>query len=190
MASRYMLIRWNDVNDKVLNDTSKFVIINDNVINPSLIGLSPDLEYFAERIPFAYPKLDIRLAYPQETITMTEDVESSTLCRYYDKTWEVIERSLFEKHASIDNEKNNANFGVFPLEKQLEYLAMYAAIIRRELKNQNVTTEMAALANKVEAKVTKIWANHIEALDKKLAADNAQQINLDEGWENIDPETE
>lgn len=184
-----MLIRWNDVNDKVLNDTTKFVIVNDNVITPSLVNLDPDLEYFAERIPYSYPELDIRLAYPQETITMTEDIETITGCRYYNKTWQVIERSILEKHASIDNEKNIANFGVFPLEKQLEYLAMYAAIIRRELHNQNVTTEMTNLVNKVEAKVTNIWLNHIEALDKKAAADLGQQINLDEGWENVDPET-
>jgi len=185
-----MLVRWNDINDKVLNDPTKFDIINDNVINPSLIDLAIDLEYFAERIPFSYPELDERLAYTQEVITMTEDVEVSTVVRYYDKTWNVIDRSLLEKFSSIDNEKNIANFNVFPLEKQLEYLAMYSAIIRRELKNQNVTNEMTALADKVEAKVSKIWANHITALDKKTAAQNEQPINLDEDWDNIAPETE
>lgn len=190
MAQYYMLIKWNDINDKVLNDPSKFIIIHEKVTSPSLVGLDPDLEYFAERIPYERPVTDLRLAYIQEVLTMTEDIETSTNCRFYDITFNVIERTIFEKKASVDDMKNQANFQVFPSSKHLEYLAMYAAIIRRQLNNQNITPEMNSLVAKVEAKITKIWANHIEALDKKAAINASAQINLDEGWETVDPETE
>jgi hypothetical protein len=190
MAQYYMLIKWNDINDKVLNDPSKFVIIHELVTSPSLQGLDPDLEYFAERIPYEYPVIDIRLAYVRDNITMTNDIETSTGCRYYDRIYQVIERPLAEKLNSIDDVKNQANFGVFPYTKHLEYLAMYAAIIRRELKNQALTPAMINLRDKVEAKITRIWKNHITANTKKEAATAGNPIELDTDWQTNDPENE
>jgi hypothetical protein len=185
-----MLIRWNDVNDKVLNDPTKYQMVNEFVSTPSLSDLSPDLEYFAQRIPYAKPESDYRLEVVDDSWVMTDDVETETGCRYYDVIYTAIPRTTEEKKESVDDLKNQANFGVFPFEKQLEYLAMYIAITRRELHNQNISPEMQNIVDKVDNKITKIWQNHITALGKKQAIDDGLAPLLDDGWEDTDPETE
>lgn len=189
-ANNYMLVRWNDPQDKVLNDTSKFVIVNENVTTPSLIGLAPDLEYFAEKVPYAYPESDERLEIVQEARVMTEDVETETGCRYYDLLYNAIDRTNDEKKDSVEDLMNQANSLVFPSKKQLLYLAMYTAIVHRIHSGQNVTPAMQDVYDKVDAKITKMWQNYLLNLDKKDDIDNSLPPFLDEGWEIIDPENE
>jgi hypothetical protein len=189
-ANNYMLVRWYDPQDKVLNDLSKFEIVNENVANPSLIGLAPDLEYFAERIPYAYPESDPRLEIVQEIRTMTEDIETETGVRYYDLIYNPIQRTDDDKKNSVDDLMNQANSSVFPTKKQLLYLAMYTAIVDRKHSSQTITTEMQDVYDKVEAKITKMWQNYLLNLDKKTAIDLDQPPFLDDGWEDVDPEDE
>lgn len=190
MANNYMLIRWNDVNDKVLNDETKFQIVNEEVINPSLIGLSPDLEYFAERIPYSYPDSDERLEIVQEARVMTEDIESETGVRYYDLIYSATDRTKEDKKSSVEDLMNQANSSVFPSKKQLLYLAMYTAIVDRKHSGQNITPAMQNVYNKVDAKITKMWQNYLLHLSKQNDIDSDLPPFLDIGWKDIDPETE
>ena len=190
MAENYMLIRWNDPQDKVLNDISKFEIVNENVTIPSLIGLSPDLEYFAERIPYAYPESDERLEIVSETRVMTEDIEPVTECRYYDLLYSAEDRTKDDKKSSVEDLMNQANSSVFPSKKQLLYLAMYTAIVDRKHSGQNITPAMQDVYDKVDAKITKMWQNYLLNLSKQDDIDNDLPPFLDLGWEDVDPETE
>ncbi len=187
-----MLIQWHDINDMPLNDPSKFTVLKEFEENPSLVDLAPDLEYFQERIPFAYPVVDFRLVTITDKIAFTEDtvvVEGFDI-RIYDRIYEVTDRTDEEKNISINEMKNDANIAVFPQTKHLEFITMYMLIVRRELLGLNISSEQQAILDKVEAKGLKIWQNHITEKTKKQAVIDGQPINIDEDWETIDPEDE
>jgi hypothetical protein len=183
---------WLDVNNKDITDPSTFAIVEEFETDPSLIGLSPELEYFKQRIPFSKPSVDPLLAYITEVITLTDDIEvvEGVDVRCYDRTFSV---TLFDNDTikdNIENIKNDSNTLVFPDTKRLEYLAMYAAINERKRQNLNITPEMEAIVEKVEAKVARIWNNHITSLTKKEAVDLGDPIDINNGWETLDPENE
>jgi len=188
----YMLIQWNDLNDRPLNDPTKYIVLKEFEQNPSLQGLAPQLEYFQENIPFEYPVADFRLVTVTNTVTFTENivVVDGVDVRQYDRTYTVVDRSNEEKDVTIEEMKNDANIQVFPPNKHLEYLTMYAIIVRREFLGLSITPNQQAILDKVEAKGLKMWQNHITESTKKQAVIDDQPLNIDEDWETIDPENE
>lgn len=187
-----MLIQWNDLNDRPLNDPTKYIVLKEFEQNPSLQGLAPELEYFQENIPFEYPVADFRLVTILDTITFTEDivVVDGLDVRVYKRTYTVEDRTNEEKDVTIEEMKNDANIQVFPPNKHLEYLTMYAIIVRREFLGLTITPTQQAILDKVEAKGLKMWQNHITEITKKQAVIDNQPLNIDEDWETIDPEDE
>lgn len=177
----YKLIQWYDVNDKVLNDPSKYIVIHENVTTPSVVGLDPDLEYFLIHYPYDEPEYDPRLVY----ITASHNMSDETIdgFRTWVITYTVTERTDEDKKVSIEEAETSQNYTIINTEKQLKYLALYTVITNRRVKGLNITAEMEALEAKVEAKALKIWQNHITAETKKAAVDSGDPINIDEDWE-------
>lgn len=190
MADTYWLIKWKDVNDKVLNDPSKYEVINgkEDVTNPSLIGLQPDLEYFAKRVPFQMPSIDIRLSNMTEARVMTEDIEVSSNCRYYDLIYQLTQRSNDEKKVSVAEIEEVSNLRVFPTKKQLKYTMLYNIIARRESRGLNISPEQQLILDKYEAKGLRVWQNHIEGISKGIAIDTGTPFDIDANWEIEDNE--
>lgn len=193
MSFRTVVIRWFDPLNKDIEDPTAFEIVNFNyqVTNLPIAGLSEDLEVFVYEEPFPQPPIDWRTHYLATHEGMYDEfsVEWPTN-RLWKKTYEVLERSKEELKVSVDDEKYFANDQLFPIQKQMEYLAMYAAGIKRLVQNQTIPAALQDIFDKADAKIELIYQNHLLALQKKADIEAENPVDLDAGWENVDPETQ
>lgn len=177
----YKLIQWHSVDDKVLNDITKYTVLKENVTTPSVIGLSPNLEYFKVVTPFIEPEHDVRLVFITVTHTMTETLIEGF--RSWEITFAITERTADEKKVSVDEKEAEVNFNIIANNKQLKYLALYAVITNRRVQGLTITDKMLELESLVEAKALKIWENHITAGLKKELIDADNPVNIDDEWQ-------
>lgn len=193
MSFRTIVIRWFDPLNKDIEDPTAFEIVNFDyqVLSLPISGLAEDLEVFVFEEPFPQPPIDDRTHFLESHEGMYDEfsIEWPTN-RLWKKTYQVVERSKDELKISVDDEKYNANNQLFPIQKQIEYLAMYAAGIKRLVQNQNIPVELQNIFDKADAKIELIYQNHLLALQKKADVEAENPVDLDAGWENVDPETE
>lgn len=178
----YKLIKWHDVEDKVLNDPTKYTVLKENVTTPSTVGLDPDLEYFIIDIPFVEPEYDPRLVTITEAHEMLDELDNGF--RKWQITYAITERSAEEKKISVEEAEVEQNFKIITTSKQLKYLALYAVITNRRVQGLTITQAMLDLEAIVEAKALKIWQNHITSLAKQAAIDLGDPFDIDSDWEN------
>jgi hypothetical protein len=192
MAAICTLVQWNNVNDKDVTDSSKYTIIKQHQsINPPVVGLDEDLEYFIERTPYAIPEYDPRLVILNISNGPVDEYDTEyPILRKWETTYSITERTNTEKKISVEEVENISNNAVFPIIKQLKYLVLYAVISRREALGLSISSQQQNILDKVESKALRIWTNHITALSKKTDIDNSINIDLDIDWENTDPENE
>lgn len=186
------LIQWYNVNDKDVTNPTKYRIVKRNQnINPPVLGLDADLEYFVIRIPYAIPEYDPRLVILENIESPVDefDVEFPTLRKWH-ISYNIVDRTIDDKKNSVDEVKELANLEVFPTKKHLEYLTLYAVISRRESLGLNISPAQQLILDRFEAKAQKIWLNYINSLAKKADLENNIGVDLDTNWENIDPENE
>lgn len=193
MSIPCVLIQWLNAADKDVTDPAKYLILNNDYkpVQLPVQGLSPELEVFVKYTPFPRPIEDPRLVVIEEIEGPVDEMdETHTSNRKWVKTFNVKERTADDKKSSVDEAKSDANLGVFPPKKHLEYLTLYAVISRREARGLTITPAQQLILDKFEAKASRIWFNHINALAKKADIDSSQAIDLDSNWETIDPEDE
>ena len=181
-----VLVRWTDPQNKDYNNPGAIQILNSNAIltSPNVIGLDPDLEYFVKREPFPYPNVDHRIqaVKTSEWIFDEQDTEYPEL-KVWKKTYETIARSKDEIKDAVEEEEANANNVMFPYKNVMKYIGLYAAIVRREAKGLSITAKQQEILDKVEAKLEKLWNNHILREQKNADIDSENPIDVDYGWE-------
>jgi hypothetical protein len=180
----YTLIEWVDADDQTLNDSSKYTIIKENITSPST-GLDPGLEYFVTDIPYDIPEYDTRLVYIESTKTMLDETDENGY-RKWQITYASVDRTDEEKQISIEEEEVIQNTTILPTSKQIKYLLIYIALVRRESLGLTMTDTMTSFMDDVDAKALKVWQNNITASAKIKCLESGDEICIDEDWENED----
>jgi hypothetical protein len=99
-----------------------------------------------------------------------------------------LDRATPDKLNSVLEAENDANYKVFPNNKQLKYIVLSLAIIDRKASGLTISPKQQAILDKLQAKAQKIWTNHIAGETKATAVTAGQLVDLDAGWESVDPE--
>jgi hypothetical protein len=189
---RCVVVEWDDtVTVRNVDNLDIYRVVNSNyTVNYLPVpGLDTTLEVFVYREFSGMPPVDYRLynVLVEEACLDSIDSEWPTN-RIYAKQYSIVARDSSELFESVHQEENNANYGVFPYEKQLKYMAMYMMIHRRETQGFTITPKQQVILDRVEAKGELIWQNYINGLDKKEAIRNEETFDIDLGWNNTDPE--
>ena len=175
-------------------------ILNYNAIYPNVdpsepvVGLDPDLEYYAHYYPYDIPDYDPRIFILNITQGPGSGINEYHPSYLNLKQWRfeytTIKRTVDEQKIQVSNAEENANNLVFPHTKQLKYLALGIAVLNRKIDGITLTTKEETLLQRIHDKALKIWINDQNTIDKNALIDLDQEPNLDDGWENIDPEDE
>jgi len=187
---RSVIIEWDDtVTVRDLNNTAAYKVVNFNY--PGFpVGLNEDMEVFIYRSE-NQPPIDYRLynlVVSEGCLNQQDSIFPAY--RIYVRAYDVVERDTTDIFESIEQEENTANQSVFPYEKQLKYFVFYMGIHRRETQGFNITAKQQAILDKVEAKMENMWMNYIESENKKKSISDQENIDIDFGWNDVDPETE
>lgn len=168
-----------------------FKVINYNYICTEfpIQGLDPDLEVLVKRTPFAMPDYDSRLM----NLVLTQDISTGFDPIYPSQkqwitTYSLEPRTAAELTSAVADAENDANYKVFPTAKQFKYMVLACAIIDRKASGLTITPAQQTMLDKLQAKASKIWSNHITANAKRNEITTVGTVNLDAGWEIIDPE--
>lgn len=181
-----IVIEWN-------NDSTSFTVVNWDYKPAFLpvVGLTPGLEVLVKRKPYELPEYDTRLKYLQATYMVSEDFDSEHQTnRKWLEIFGLADRTIEEQIISVNEAENFANYGVFPIDKHLKYIAITLAILDKKSRGLTISTKEQSILDKVNAKALRIWNNHILGEAKKDTLNIGGLINLDDGWENVDPENE
>jgi hypothetical protein len=177
-------IQWNE-------DNTEFTVVNFNY-NPLSLpiqGLSENMEVLVKREPYAIPEYDPRLKRLVTSYDISEEYDTEhPTSRMWVKTYSLLDRSTDEKIISVSEAENDANYQVFPTQDHFKYMVLAIAIIDRKASGMTISAAQQTLLNRVQNRATKIWQNHVISQQKAAAIEAAQEVDLDEGWENIDPE--
>lgn len=186
MSVKCVLIQWKDKADKDVTNPAKYTILNNNYIveNLPISGLQDDLEVFVKREPFAAPDEDSRLVIIQHIESPVDEMDSEhTNNRIWLKTYQVVPRAKDDLKVSVDESKSFANLRLLPETEQLELLALYTALERKERKGGNMSEQELAYLAKGDTVAQKLWYNRMVANAKKVDIDNDLTPDLDSGWE-------
>lgn len=187
-----VVIQWNDIQDKVYSDPTKYSVVNwnYNIESPVVAGLEDDLEVLEKVIPYTMPVIDYRLYSLEVNNIAVDEVGPNPPLKQFQTIYTILDRSIEEKKISIDEMESDSNYSTFPSIKQLKYLLLYIALTRREALGLSISAAQQAILDKGDAIALKVWQNHINALSLKEDLDNSIEIDLDEGWETTFPEDE
>lgn len=181
-----VVIQWN-------TERTAYSVVNYNYnpISLPITGLSSDFEVLVKRTPYAMPEYDTRLKVLVTTYAPSETYDATyTTNRMWVETFGLLDRSNSEQMTSVDEAENYANFQVFPSEKQIKYIVLTLSILDRKASGLTVSAKQQAILDRVNAKALRIWTNHILGETKKDSLNAGNLVDLDYGWENIDPEVE
>lgn len=181
-----VVIQWNPAH-------TEYTVVNFNY-NPLALpvqGLDPALEVLVKRTPYDVPEYDVRLKYLVTNNSISTSYDSIyTTSRKWLTTYYLVAQADSVKKQSVDEVENDANYQVFPNTKQLKLLTIAVAVIDRKASGLTITPKQQAVLDLVQAKALKIWNNYLNGVALKEAIDAQQEVDLDEGWENVDPENE
>lgn len=186
MSIACVLIKWVNVADKDVTNPSKYLVLNKNYNPVSLpvVGLADDLEVFVKREPYPVPDEDSRLVLIQNNEMPVDELDlEHTNNRIWLKTYSVVPRSKDDLKISVDESKGFANLRLLPEQEQLEMLALYTALERKERKGGVLSDAENAYLQKGDAVAQKLWYNRTVATAKKTDIDNDLTPDLDNGWE-------
>jgi hypothetical protein len=179
-----VLIRWLD------GAKTNYSIVNMNAVltSPNVVGLDPDLEYCVKRTPYTIPDYDPRLTNLVTTQNIGDfDSEYSNMHQWV-ITYSLQDRTAADKKISVDESESDANYSVFPTQKQLKYLTIAIALVDKKVSGLTLTTAQQSILNKLQDKALLIWQNHITANAKKALIDTELPVDLDSDWNTTDPE--
>lgn len=152
-----------------------------------IIGADPNLEVLVKRTPFSIPDYDPRLMLLQtdQNPSLENEFDSEyPTQRMWVTTYSLVERDAADKSVSVDEAENDANYQVFPTQKQLKYMVMALAIIDRKASGLTISAKQQKVLDAVQLKALKIWNNHIVGEAKKAELLQGLEVDLDADWEN------
>lgn len=182
-----VLIQWHDA------EKTAYSVVNYNY-NPTylpVVGLDSDLEVLVKRTPYVRPEYDVRLKNLITSYSVSESFDSEyTQNRMWLEEFNLIDREVNDQITSVSESENYANYQVFPNEKQLKYLTVAMAATIRYARGLTITTAESDIMDKVIAKGLRIYQNHLLSEAKKDSLNVGAMVDLDYGWQNVDPENE
>lgn len=181
-----VIIKWN-------SDSTEFTVANWNY-NPSelpVIGLTPGLEVLVKEFPFVKPEYEPRLMILSTVHSVSDDYHMiHTTNRMWIESYELIDRSISDKIASVTDAENWANYQVFPTEKQIKYSTICIALIAKIANGLTISAAEQEFIDLLSDKALYFWQNHINAQVKIDSLNAGAEVDLDSDWINIDPEYE
>jgi hypothetical protein len=183
----------------VLRRISTGEILNYNINYPNadpnspVIGMDEDLELLAKYTPYNIPDYDSRL-YLLEILEgpgsgSTEYHPIYTLLKQWRIEYGTVKRSVDEQKTSVSNAEELANSKVFPITKQLKYLTLGVSILNRKIDGITLTPTEEVILSRIHDKALCIWRNNSNASSMYTQIDENQEPNIDDGWDETDPET-
>ena len=179
-----IVIQWDETR-------TEYTVVNFNYKPATLpiIGLDPDLEVLVKRTPYDIPEYDPRLKVLVTTQGASDEFDTQyPTTKKWLTTYTLLDRATPDKLNSVLEAENDANYKVFPNNKQLKYIVLSLAIIDRKASGLTISPKQQIILDKLQAKANMIWTNHIAGETKATAVTAGQLVDLDAGWESVDPE--
>ena len=181
----FILIKWKNIEDKVLNDSSKYDPVHYNVEVPSLLDLDEDLEYFDLVVSPLPPELDERLAEVGIINDMTNEVGALNQ-RIWNIGHVITPRTIADIEQSIDDIELTMSNSILADAQRDKRIFMYAAFERRQRLGLTMTQVMLDYLDDGDAIALRIYKNATTAIAKKAAVNAGLPADLDEGWEKAE----
>lgn len=181
-----VLIRWNEP-EKL---TYEIINWNKQLINPNVVGLDNDLEYLEKTIPNEQPTFDSRLFNLIITQEFKDEESVNPPLRKWEITYSLQDKNKEQKKISIVETEQLASEEVMPMNQFMRFTVMYCIILKRKIDGLSISTEQQDILDKYETKGLSIWQNWINGLTKKSDIDIDNSIDIDSGWNSINPNPE